>query len=124
MHFKKNDMTFGEVLTDLRKEIDFTQEEVAKKTGLTREMISQYENGYSFPPEQNLKRLADFYNVSVDYLLSRSSVRVLPSNMDEAFVEYKGQPITYSDLCNYILSFSEEDRVRLADYVSILKCKL
>lgn len=50
-----------------------TQEEVAKLLGISRARYSHYENGVRQPDFNTLEQLANFYNVSTDYLLGRSS---------------------------------------------------
>jgi len=43
------------------------------KTGIEQALLSKYENGERIPPTETLIRLADFYNVSIDYILCRSN---------------------------------------------------
>jgi HTH-type transcriptional regulator, competence development regulator len=49
-----------------------TQEEVAGRIGISRARYSHYENGRSEPDTETLNKLADYYDVSVDYLLGRT----------------------------------------------------
>lgn len=42
-------------------------------TGIEQALLSKYENGERIPPTETLIRLADFYNVSIDYILCRSN---------------------------------------------------
>jgi HTH-type transcriptional regulator, competence development regulator len=49
-----------------------TQEEVAGRIGISRARYSHYENGRSEPDTDILNKLADYYDVSVDYLLGRT----------------------------------------------------
>ena len=42
------------------------------KTGIEQALISKFENGERVPPTETLITLADFYNVSIDYLLGRT----------------------------------------------------
>ncbi|WP_034757852.1 helix-turn-helix domain-containing protein [Rossellomorea vietnamensis] len=49
-----------------------TQEEVAGRIGISRARYSHYENGRSEPDTEILNKLADYYDVSVDYLLGRT----------------------------------------------------
>lgn len=41
-------------------------------TGIEQALISKYENGERIPPTETLVILADFYNVSIDYILCRT----------------------------------------------------
>ena len=56
----------------LRKSMGYTQIAVQMKTGIEQALLSKFENGERVPPTETLFRLADFYNVSIDYLLCRT----------------------------------------------------
>ena len=56
----------------LRKSLGYTQLAVQMKTGIEQALISKFENGERVPPTETLITLADFYNVSIDYLLGRT----------------------------------------------------
>ena len=59
-------------LRDLREDRDVTQGQIAKLLGTTQQQYSKYEKGVQEIPVHHLMKLADFYNVSVDYLLGRT----------------------------------------------------
>lgn len=68
---------FGNTLRTLRVQYDYTQEQLAERLGVTKSMISAYENGFRMPSYQNLVQIARIFRVSTDYLLgveSRTSV--------------------------------------------------
>ncbi|NLI59583.1 MAG: helix-turn-helix transcriptional regulator [Clostridium sp.] len=69
----------SEKLKELRKEKGVTQNEVAKLLGVDRSTYGKYETGDSTPDADKLMWLAEYFNVSVDYLLGRSNFR-LPSD--------------------------------------------
>jgi transcriptional regulator with XRE-family HTH domain len=56
-------------LKELRKQKGTTMEKMALETGIKKPTISNYENGYSKPKDNNLKKLANYYSVSPSYLL-------------------------------------------------------
>ena len=56
----------------LRKSKGYTQIAVQMKTGIEQALLSKFENGERVPPTETLIRLADFYNVSIDYILCRT----------------------------------------------------
>ena len=62
-------------LAELRKEKNLTQTALAMKLNMTQNMISFYEKGKYQPSIEILKVLADFFNVSVDYLIGHSDTR-------------------------------------------------
>ena len=59
-------------LRQLRKSKGYTQIRVQMETGIEQALLSKYENGERIPPTETLLKLADFYHVSVDYLLCRT----------------------------------------------------
>ena len=62
-------------IRDLREDGDYKQEEIAQLLHCTQACYSNYENGKRDVPPQVLEALADFYSVSVDYLLGRTNVK-------------------------------------------------
>lgn len=62
-------------LKELRKELGLTQEELGKQVGMPNNTLSQYETGKREPKLETWQKLADFFNVPVDYLLGFSKDR-------------------------------------------------
>ncbi len=62
-------------IKDLRAEKSVSQNELAKALGLTQQAISAYENGLREPDLETLQKIADFFDVSIDYLLGKSDIR-------------------------------------------------
>lgn len=62
-------------LRDLREDRDLNQTEVAKMLGMSQTGYSKYETGENDIPTAVLIKLADFYDTSIDYLLSRTNVK-------------------------------------------------
>ena len=67
-------LEFAERLKTLRREVDITQGKLADALGTTQRKISYWESGKIEPDLCDLWRLADFFDVSVDYLLGRKDV--------------------------------------------------
>lgn len=65
-------MKFQTRLKELRLEKGVTQIEIAKLLNMSKMAISHWENGNSEPSIEQLKILADFFDVSVDYLVGYS----------------------------------------------------
>ena len=64
-------MSLGNRLRKLRQDKGLTQTELANIIGTKKTTISNYETGYSSPDYETLIKLADFFEVSTDYLLGR-----------------------------------------------------
>ena len=62
---------FQKRLIDLRKSNNVTQKEMAFRLGISQPSYIRYENGTAEPKFENLVKLADYFDVSVDYLLGR-----------------------------------------------------
>lgn len=67
----------NEKLRKIRNELGLTQEDVAKKIGVTRAAYTQYETGKRSPDLETLKLIARTFNVSIDFLLDVSSVETV-----------------------------------------------
>lgn len=66
-------MKYYSRLKDLREDRDMSQEDIAKLLKTTQQQYSKYEKGIQEIPVHHLITLADFYKVSVDYLVGRTS---------------------------------------------------
>ena len=62
-----------ERIRGLREDHDLKQEDIARVLNCTQACYSNYENGKRDIPTEVLESLADFYNVSTDYLLGRTN---------------------------------------------------
>ncbi len=62
---------------ELRINANLTQEELAKKISLSRDTYKNYEQGRTEPNIQTLITIADYYNVSLDYLCERQNKNLL-----------------------------------------------
>lgn len=69
-----NNQFLGKRLKQLRIEKKITQLELGKIINVTHVSISGYESGNRFPDISTLERLADYFNVQIDYLLGRDQV--------------------------------------------------
>lgn len=66
---------FGTILKNLRTEKNITQKDLAKYLGVSDRSVGYYETGKRTPPPDIIKKIADYFNVSVDYLLGRTNIR-------------------------------------------------
>ena len=62
-------------IRDLREDHDLTQRQLAAILGITQPQYFRYEQGYRDIPTDLLIRLADYYDVSTDYILGRTEAR-------------------------------------------------
>lgn len=65
-------MEFSERLKELRKQAHLTQVELASKLGIVQSSYADWERGKKKPTQDNLVKIAQILNVSVDYLVGNS----------------------------------------------------
>lgn len=112
-------MKLGELLAKLRKERGILQKELANYLNVTVATISNYEKGVHAPDYETLVKLADFFDVSTDYLLQRTDYRSSISSLNERLlVDYK-----VSDLLNAILELDQKSMTALVDYYELLSLR-
>lgn len=64
-------MTTGKRIRLLRRSKGVTQTELGQAIGVGKTTISNYETGYSSPDTETLSKMAQYFNVTTDYLLGR-----------------------------------------------------
>lgn len=74
---------FSDRLKYLRSTEDLTQRDLAIKLGITSGAVGMYESGKRFPDNTILNKIADYFNVSTDYLLGRTDDHTLVRNVDQ-----------------------------------------
>lgn len=103
----------GERLKKLRTNKKLTQEQLGKIVNVTKVSISGYENGNRTPDTETLQNLANFFEVSTDYLLGRTdepepNKKVTVAGQDinlsaeelKLFEELKKHPVLFHDLAS------------------------
>lgn len=63
-------------IRDLREDRDLRQTDVSKATGIDQKTLLNYETGKTSPDSYALIRLADFFGVSIDYLVGRTEIDI------------------------------------------------
>lgn len=66
----------GNKIRDLRKEKKLSQNELGKSIGVSQTTVTAWETGRAEPASTYIKKLADFFNVSADYLLGRPEKKI------------------------------------------------
>lgn len=86
-------MPIAHRLYNLRIESGFSKEEIARRLGVTKQAVHQWENGYRIPRAANLVGLADIYVTSVDYILGRTSTKVPIDYFEQPTTEITGEEL-------------------------------
>ena len=111
--------SFGEILTSLREERGIYQKELAVILKVSVGTISNYENNIHFPDQESLIQLADYFDVTVDYMLGRTSYRYSPEILNRQYAP----DMTVADLVNIIGHFNIQNADSLLDYISLLQLR-
>lgn len=94
---------FSKILKSLRIQRNKTQQEIADILGISRQGYAKYENNLGEPDNSTLSKLADYFEVSTDYLLGRTDTPALtPQEQDEqefqAFANNPELSVFYKEL--------------------------
>ncbi len=120
-------MSFGKKLRSLRQEKKLSQVELSKKLNVTSQALSQYELGKRIPDAEMIIRIADFFDVSVDYLLDRTNERITVDNMkailasDPAFARALDKLTTRKELQELFKVTKDLSRERVEQIIRIIK---
>ena len=101
----------------LRQLKGLTQQELADKLGLSKFNISDYEIGRTEPDIQTLKKFADFFEVSIDYILKNSNSKDIPIEPDIEMDDF--QFALYGE----VKDLTDEQKQDLMDMIKIIKRK-
>lgn len=113
---------FNVRLKNLRAEKDILQKDVAKYLNITTSAYGFYEQGKRVPDIDILNKLAEYFNVSTDYLLCKSDIRepaekILERNNDKEYT------IALHDNKGYDYNLPEEARQEINDFIEFVRQK-
>ena len=112
-------MEFGDIISELRAEKGIYQKELADYLKVSIGTVSNYEQGIHNPDFKTLCSIADFYEVSLDYLLGRTNIRVRVDALDQQLTD----SYTVADLLNTTLQLDSKSTHSLVEYIDLLLLK-
>ncbi len=107
---------FSEIIKDLRQRRHLTQRELAKALYISPGAISQYEKGKSLPSRETMERMANYFSVSVDYLMGNSANEAVERLMNDEYCS----GIKTADFLKLCLEIDPSDRNVLLTVVEAL----
>lgn len=110
-------MPFPEILKELREKKGITQKQLAEALYLSKTAVSQYENGTHTPSLETIINIADIFDVSIDYLLGRTTVPVTFSALKKALSSEEN----IDDFINMLLSLDNQHRTDLIKQMDYIK---
>lgn len=93
------------------------QKELAVLLNMSVATISNYEKGVHSPDLSTICKLADYFQVTTDYLLGRTSYRCAPEILDDYLIS----DFTINNIVNTLLSLSPEARSAVIHYANYMK---
>lgn len=112
----------GQRIRLLRNEKELLQKDLAKQLNLSQQTISLYESNKREPDYETLKKIADFFCVSIDYLLGRTDIK--KSLCDENNVKESNKAIsTANKLSEEIGNLSPESQEEIKKLIELYKIK-
>ena len=104
-------MEFSERLKDLRKQAGLTQVDVAEKLGISQPAYASWERGVKKPTQENLVKIAQILNVSVDYLVGNSEEKTDELDNIELLFRMNSKGLTEAEKAVFkkeLIEFMEE----------------
>lgn len=102
-------------IRELRKAKKLTMKELGAIFCLSESTISLYENGKHYPDTETLFKLADFFNVSVDYLLGREETQTKNAPAPDPEAEARAR------LVSLFMDYTPEEIQRIMDFAAGIK---
>lgn len=115
----KDIISLGCKLQELRIQRNIGQKEFAAYLHVSVSTISNYENNIHEPDLPTLVKIADYYNVSIDYLLNRTNYMYPISLLEEKITDN----YTCSTIINTVVQLSTSSRMDLATYLDMLNLR-
>lgn len=110
-------MTFGEVLYLLRKQEDLKQEDIARRIGVQKNTISNYENNVSKPHYEQLVKLCNLFKVTPNYLMQDDITTIETSQLnpeDQYIIDnYKSLTTHDKEIVDHIFQMEPEEQTKI-----------
>lgn len=107
----------GRRIKELREKSGYTQKEFAKKMNIGHSTLSQYETGSRIPNDDIKIQFANFFNVSIDYLLGHSAQKEKPITINDE-LNKKFEDEKTKQLVNIIEQIPEDMMDEALDWLS------
>jgi transcriptional regulator with XRE-family HTH domain len=107
----------GKIIAELRREKGLRQKDLSKILNMSPSNISNYESGAYWPDMNTICKMADYFNVTTDYLLGRTSYRCPPEILDQ----YAASDYAIHNIVNTLLYLDSGSLDAVIKYVNYLK---
>ena len=108
-------MKFPEILKKLRSQDEINQSQLAEAIGVSRSTIGMYESGKREPNFETMEAIADFFNVSFDYLLGNEP-KLDFSSPDPTVLEFKADTKLPFESSNETFTATNREKKMIMEY--------
>lgn len=92
--FVKGEQNMYEIFAQLLEKYNVTPYKVSKETGVAQTTLSDWKRGRSTPKSDNMKKIADYFGVTVDYLMTGKNEQ--PKEKKNPYSDLKGIYLSYA----------------------------
>jgi XRE family transcriptional regulator len=107
----------AKILINLREVNFLTQTDIAHHLHLSSSTISHYEKGITVPPTEIIFRLAEFYDVTTDYILGRCASK---TNLNDTYALKLTNKMTIGDAVEIMTKMNDAEREHLAYFIEVI----
>ena len=107
----------AKTLINLREVNFLTQTDIAHHLHLSSSTISHYEKGITVPPTEIIFRLAEFYDVTTDYILGRCASK---TNLNDTYALKLTNEMTIGDAVEIMTKMNDAEREHLAYFIEVI----
>lgn len=107
----------AKTLINLREVNFLTQTDIAHHLHLSSSTISHYEKGITVPPTEIILRLAEFYDVTTDYILGRCASK---TNLNDTYALKLTNKMTIGDAVEIMTKMNDAEREHLAYFIEVI----
>ncbi len=120
-------MNFSDKVRKLRIQNNLSQEELSEKLDVSRQTISKWEAGNTFPEIEKLISMSDFFQVSIDYLLRDNIMNVnFSEDLDRMVIQFLGSSYEMADISRQLVDIMEDgiiddkEKIQMEDIICTL----
>lgn len=119
-------MNFAEKIYALRTQAGMSQASLAELLQVSRQTVSKWELGTSYPEIDKLVAISDLFHVTTDYLLKNQNIRSKDTQLDRLVLQFLGYAQDMDGISRNLVSImrdgiiDEEERLRMNSIVSTL----
>lgn len=107
----------AKTLINLREVNFLTQTDIAHHLHLSSSTISHYKKGITVPPTEIIFRLAEFYDVTTDYILGRCASK---TNLNDTYALKLTNKMTIGDAVEIMTKMNDAEREHLAYFIEVI----